>query len=216
MNLRTELEPLPEHMLQLPVHRGYPVPWFVQWLRDDAGEPFPEFRAMSPSRWAQAIKHKLCWVCGQHLGSYLAFVIGPMCGLTRTTSEPPCHLDCALWSARNCPFLSRPEMTRRDIKNDYEDVCQPAGNPIERNPGVTLVWTCRDFEVFSDGKGGPLIHIGNPCAASFFARGRPATRSEIEESINTGIPLLLAAEPAPDAAEELQRRVAEFSQLLPA
>ena len=30
---RPELEPLPDRMKRLPVHRGYPVPWFVEWVR---------------------------------------------------------------------------------------------------------------------------------------------------------------------------------------
>jgi hypothetical protein len=106
--MRAGLEPLPGRMLGLPVDkRGYPVPWFVDWLDGE-----PEFRAMDPEKWAKAIKRKLCWVCGQQLGTRFSFVLGPMCGINRTTAEPPCHLDCARWSARNCPFLTA-QMTRR-------------------------------------------------------------------------------------------------------
>lgn len=39
----------------------------------------PEFRAADGDKWQLAIRNNLCWVCGQRLGSYLAFVIGPMC-----------------------------------------------------------------------------------------------------------------------------------------
>jgi len=104
------LEPLPDRMKSLPVHRGYPVPWFVEWI-----DGVPEFRAMDFSKWQRAIRDKLCWVCGTPLEKkFVTFVAGPMCGINRTSAEPPCHLICAQWSARNCPFLSKPQMTRRE------------------------------------------------------------------------------------------------------
>ena len=109
--LRPELaRSLPPRMGDLPIdpERGFPVPWFVEWI-----DGKPEFRVMSGAKWARAVRDKLCWVCGKQLGGYLCFVLGPMCGITRTTSEPPCHRECAQWSARFCPFLSRPHMTRR-------------------------------------------------------------------------------------------------------
>ena len=60
------------------------------------------------------MREKRCWVCGDPLGVHLTFPIGPMCALNRTISEPPSHHECASWSARNCPFLSRPHMVRRE------------------------------------------------------------------------------------------------------
>ena len=44
--LRAELEPLPPRMQTLSIdERGYPVPWFVDWV-----EGRPEFRAMNPQK----------------------------------------------------------------------------------------------------------------------------------------------------------------------
>lgn len=218
--LRPELSELPERMKTLKVDaRGYPVPWFVVW---HDGEP--EFRAMDLAKWRRAVVHKLCWVCGEKLGSYLAFVIGPMCGVSRTTSEPPCHGLCATWSARNCPFLSRPHMVRRE---DTTGVLQPndAGIAIARNPGVTLVWTTRGYEVFDDGKGGKLIHMGEPLAVEFFSEGRTATRAEIEYSVGTGLPYLEAAchqqaederKPVAGYLAELHQQVSVFTEFYPA
>jgi hypothetical protein len=214
--LRPELEPLPDRMKSLSIDRGYPVPWFVPWEPDAEGNLVPEFRAMDRPKFVAAIKHKLCWVCGQRLGSYLAFVIGPMCGITRTTSEPPCHLECAEWSARNCPFLSRPQAVPRDLAADRPDAVQPAGIHIDRNPGVSLVWVTRDYTLFSDGKGGTLIRVGDPVDLTFWSLGKPATRPQIEESVSSGLPILRASEPSPDAEPELIRLLARFMQLLPA
>jgi len=73
MKLRAELEALPARLHFLPVdERGYPVPWFVAW-RDGK----PEFRAMDGEKWVRAVAQRLCWVCGEQLGNWLTFVIGP-------------------------------------------------------------------------------------------------------------------------------------------
>src|SRR5436190_5515495 len=143
-----DIATLPERMRDLPVDgRGYPVPWFVDWLNGK-----PEFRAMDPAKWVRAIKEKCCWVCGKRLGVNLAFTIGPMCGVNRTTSEPPSHLECARWSARNCPFLNNPRMVRRqdELVNDEQARENVAGCPIMRNPGVVLLWITRQYEIFPD------------------------------------------------------------------
>lgn len=186
--LRPELEELPSRMKDLPVDkRGYPVPWFVDWLNGE-----PEFRAMNLDKWARAIQGKLCWVCGERLGRYMTFVAGPMCGVNRTSSEPPSHLECAHWSARNCPFLNNPEAIRRvDETVSNNNV---AGFMLSRNPGVTMLWTCKDYSLFPDnlGKGGILIHMGEPDKVEWYRRGIPATREEVEESINIGLPALVA------------------------
>jgi hypothetical protein len=103
--IRPELEALPSRMKTLPVdERGYPVPWFVDWV-----DGKPEFRAMDGNKWESAVRYRLCWVCGGTLGVNKSFVAGPMCGINRTSAEPPCHLECATWSARNCPFLKNPQ-----------------------------------------------------------------------------------------------------------
>lgn len=196
--LRPELsrEPLPERIARLPIDaRGYPIPWFVEILPDGS----PEFRAMDGAKWARAVNYRRCWVCGDPLGRFLSFVVGPMCGLNRTTSEPPCHLDCAVWSARFCPFLSRPHMVRRedDEINDRKLVADSAGFSITRNPGVALVWTTTSYEVFKADRVGAvmkhLITMGDPVHVRWFAEGRPATRHEVERSIAGGLPFLRAS-----------------------
>jgi hypothetical protein len=195
--------PLPERMKHLPVSKsGWLVPWFVDW---HDGEP--EFRAMDPVKWKRAINEKLCWVCGQRLGVHMAFLIGPMCAINRATSEPACHLDCARWSAQNCPFLSRPHMVRRE---DGELIPNPAGMVIERNPGAMCIWTTRTYVVFRCGRG-YLLEVGEPIVVEWWAEGKPATRAQIEHSITTGLPLLEAEaskqEGGIEALREAQARI---------
>lgn len=187
--IRPELERLPSRLQALPLdERGYPVPWFVAWH-----EGKPEFRAMDAAKWVKAVRERRCWVCGDLLGKYLAFVIGPMCGINRTTSEPACHLECAEWSARNCPFLTRPRMVRRQDEeiNNNALIEQSGGNAITRNPGVALVWVTTSFRVFDAGGRKRLITVGEPERLIWYAEGRKATREEVRASIDSGLPFLM-------------------------
>ncbi len=210
--LRPELEPLPARLKRLPVDdRGYPVPWFVAWV-----DGKPEFRAADAEKWRRAVRDRLCWVCGVPLGVHLTFVLGPMCGITRTTAEPPAHLECARWSARNCPFLTRPEMVRRqDAKDALHETS--AGVPLDRNPGVTLLWSTGGYSVFFDPRRRPLLRVGPPEALEFYARGRLATAQEIEASVESGLPALLdvAQREGGGALKDLLEKVRVFRSLCP-
>ena len=184
-----DLASLPIKMRSLPTdpQRGVPVPWFVLWQ-----DGKPEFRIMDHQKFARAIREKLCWCCGQKLGVHMAFVIGPMCAINRTSSEPPCHLECARWSAINCPFLARPHMVRRE-GGLPEDVSK-GGAMLERNPGATGVWVTREYELFKAPNGasatGYLLTMGEPTNVEWYAEGRAATREEVTTSIDTGLPFL--------------------------
>jgi hypothetical protein len=206
--LRPELAPLPSRMQALKVHRGYPVPWFVSWV---GGEP--EFRVADYDKWVRAVKEKRCWVCGEALGRIMTFVIGPMCGINRVTSEPPCHIECARWSACNCPFLSRPNMLRRE-GNMPEGGAIP-GEAIMRNPGATLLWTTRSYHLFEDGTGGVLFRIGEPEGFEWYAEGKPATRAAVLESVETGLPILQALAEDVGGIAELQKAMDRFMHMVP-
>src|SRR5687768_6618400 len=109
-NLRPGLPPLPDKLKGLAVdRRGYPVPFFVGYVGEE-----PDFRVVDPRKLLRCVKEKLCWVCGQPLDPIWVFVIGPMCGVNRISSEPPSHYQCARFSAEACPFLARPHMVRRE------------------------------------------------------------------------------------------------------
>lgn len=210
---------LPGKMRALPMDdRGFPVPWFVLWR---GGAPL--FPVLDARKRSKAWGERLCWVCGQKLGRVQAFVIGPMCAVNRVSAEPPCHPECARFSARRCPFLANPRMGRvGDTYRgaDLADKTAVAGDMITRNPGVTLVWLTLRPGVFSDGRGSYLFDIGNPHGVEWYAHGREATRAEVMESINTGLPILLEAvkaDPDPEAAQwEFDQRVVAAMQLVPA
>lgn len=209
--MSVSLDDLPTKMRGLKIDdRGYPVPWFVGYIKGK-----PEFRCMDGEKWAHAVKWKCCWVCGNKMHKPFVFVAGPMCGINRTSAEPPCHLECAQWSARNCPFLSNPNATRREDDLPSESG-KPAGFGLSRNPGVTLLWVTKNYDVFDDGRGGKLLMMGEPIRCEWYREGRPATRAEVEESIATGIPALEAmARQEAGAMEALNRAHQRFKRYLP-
>jgi hypothetical protein len=185
--LRRDLPPLPARIAKLPVHRGYPVPWFVAWI-----DGVPDFRIISENKIAVAHNQARCWICGERLGSYLAFVVGPMCAVNRISAELPSHRECAEFAAIACPFLSRPHMVRRDAGLPTAGVVEPAGTMIRRNPGVALVWITRSYRVQKT-ETGPLFEMGAPLEIACYTEGRRSTPEEIRHSVETGLPLLLEA-----------------------
>ena len=221
--LRPDMPELPRQIRALPVDkRGFPVPWFVKWIDGE-----PEFRAMDPEKFAAAVRERRCWVCGGKLYDEMIFVVGPMCAINRISSEPPSHRLCARFSARGCPFLTRPHMHRREDETFSNAKQHSPGMMVERNPGVTLLWFTRDYKLqrvqampHLGVAAGYLFNIGKPFETEWYAHGRPATRAEVMESIDTGLPIFREAnrkqgidEAAGEA--EIQRRLQETMRLIP-
>lgn len=189
---------VPERMKHLPVRRGFVVPAFVQWVKDE-----PEFRAMNPQHFLRCVRERLCWICGQILkgSANNPFVVGPMCTVNRISAEPPSHVECARYSAMVCPFLSRPQMDRR--RNDDIAIRDAPGIMIKRNPGVVALWFARDYMTFNIDHG-MLFSMGAPSGVEWYREGRAATRAEVAEAYDSGIPVILDAA-AKDGPEEVKR-----------
>lgn len=197
-------------MARLPLdRRGYPVPWFVAWIDDE-----PDFRVIRPGGFVAAAKG-LCWLCGEPMGRFGTFVVGPMCGINRVSSEPPSHLDCADYAARACPFMTRP-MAVRNERDMPSGIAEPGGMMIKRNPGVCLVWTTREWRPFRVA-GGALVRMGDPTDVRFYREGRRARRAEIDASIDSGYPLLFQAalQDGPNALALLEKQKFTFETFLP-
>jgi hypothetical protein len=209
------LDPLPRRLLSRPRdERGYPVPFFVAMIRGADGIERPDFRVVDSAKFRTAVKARRCWVCGEPLGQWLAFAIGPMCAITRTTSEPPSHRECIEWSIRNCPFLANPQQGR-DLRALPAETEAPAGVPLTRNAGVVCEWITRSFEIFTvpGPQRQPLITVGAPESVSWWREGRPATRVEVEASIDNGLaPLLALAKSEGTFAVEALGKQYEFAK----
>jgi hypothetical protein len=147
------------------------------------------------------------------LGVYVAFVAGPMCGINRTSSEPPSHRECAYWSARNCPFLNNPRAVRRE--DEVTAAAKMAGFGLKRNAGVVMLWTTRTYDIFKV-HNGVLIQMGEPETVDWIAEGRQATRAEVLQSIDSGLPNLEAvARMEVGGIQHLQEQRARFEKWLP-
>ncbi len=214
--LRPELPPLPPRMATLPIDdRGFPVPWFVAWV-----DGKPDHRVMDIDKMPRALQAHLCWMCGEPLGAFKTFCIGPMCAISRTIAEPPSHLECLRYAVRACPWLTRPHAKRREIGLP-EDARDGAGLPLKRNPGVVCLWTTKKFRAWRNreiGNSGVLFNLGDPDHVEWWAEGRPATPNEVAASVTSGLPLLeeeARRDRDPEGAlRELRNRVVAVGELI--
>lgn len=205
--------PLPARMRSRPVSStGYPVPWFVAQVDGS----YDDFRVADAAKVPKALRLDLCWVCGQTLGRFKCFVIGPMCSVNRVTTEPPCHRECAEYAVRACPFLTRPRMRRNetDLPDGHTN---PAGVMIKRNPGVALIWISKSYRVVRDrDTRGSVIMLDEPVEIQAWCAGRLATRDELDASINSGLPLLaeVAEQDGPEGVAMLAQASARADKLI--
>lgn len=215
---RSDLLGIPTRLKRRPVERGYPVPWFVAFV-----DGHYDFRIIGAGKIMEAVREERCWICGDQLGVNLCFPIGPMCAINRVSSEPPSHFECAEWSARVCPFLINKEPERR-TSNLPEGVVEAAGCPINRQPGVILLWVTLSYQIMRGsagpgrGNSGSLFRVGDPIKTIWMREGRVATRYECLNSIESGYPLLMdaAKQDGPTAIQQLEKMKLKAYGLLPA
>lgn len=203
----------PDRIGALPVDpRGFPVPWFVSWHGDQ-----PNFPVISAQKLGQAWTEELCWVCGQKLGSFRIWVIGPQCVLERACPEPPCHLECAEFAAKHCPFLASPLARRAPQHDDIQNFGR-AKNASTLHTGVVALWVTkgRGAKPIKAG-GGILFALEEPSRVNWYANGRPATREDVTGALAAAMPILLETAQAEgaNAVAELRRRSDRTDRWLP-
>lgn len=181
MQLRRDLPGLPRGMKTRPIDgKGYPVPFFAGQTADGNYD----LRMADQEKFVACVKGNRCWVCGSPLGAHKHFVIGPMCLVNRLSSEPPSHLDCAIFSATACPHLTRPNAKRREA-NKPAEAKEPAGKMVRDNPGGCVIMESRNWRVKKAPGGGVLINIGDPVGeVLWYTLGRRASRAEAEALFN--------------------------------
>ena len=211
---RADLPTIPAAMACRPIgQNGYPVPWFV--CEDQRGEP--DFRYSDAKKLLAAIAHDRCWVCGEPLGKHRAFLVGPAGAINRVTGEPPMHRECAEFSAKACPFLTRPAAERREDDAPADAVVDPTGQMLKHNPGVCVLWTVRapGYRAFRRGAG-VLFELDGPTKVLWLTRGRAATREEAARAIDlAAITLLVMTAGEGEAMRELESRLSAAREMLP-
>jgi hypothetical protein len=201
---------MPPRMSRRPVSdKGFPVPWFAS-LRDGKWD----FVNLDPRNIVEAYRRQICFLCGEKLGAFKCFVIGPMCSINRVSVEPPAHRDCAEYAVRACPFLARPNAKR----NDRAHLGKPEDTPgtmVEHNPGAVLIWITKRYAPITDGRGGVLFEIGDPVEVYWYTEGRQASRAEILAAIDKGLPHLRKEAEQANALDDLQAMIDRAMTLLP-
>jgi hypothetical protein len=216
---RAKLSPLdtvamPARIKALPKDdRGYPVPYFVTWRGKT-----PSFPEVDTRKLARCVRFKLCWICGQQLGAFKAFVVGPMCVINRISSEPPSHRDCAIYALRVCPFLVNPRMRRVPFDGNDERRIKPPGIMVERNPGTCVQWMTTSWQ-FHNAPNGKLFAMNEPTEIVWWHEGREATAQQAADAFTDGAQLLLEVahrEAGEAGVVEITQAIAKARQLLPA
>jgi hypothetical protein len=202
--------PMPARVRALPRNKvGYPIPFFAATIDGER-----DFRVGAPRAYAACVFDQACWVCGQRRrAKENAFLVGPMCVINRTSQDPPSHIECAEYAAKVCPFMVRPNMVRRE--RGLPAGVGNSGVAILRNPGVCLVWVCESWNTYRPpvgGQFGVLFRFGPPKLTSWWANGRPASRAEVLESIDSGVPLLEAECDRDDDPALARRELARLHQ----
>lgn len=87
---------------------------------------------------------------------------------------------------------------------------------LEHNPGVTLLWTTKAYNIVKDGRGGYLISIGQAEHVKWYCRGREASVEEITKAIEKGYPKLraMAETEGDEALTDLSRAREKFQTLV--
>ncbi len=194
---------------------GRPVPWFVAWI-----DGVPDFRVVGQGKVADAIRFGKCFICGEALGRWQTFPVGPVSTINRSAPEPPSHKDCALYAVQVCPFLVRPGKGRRTggLPEGHRLDSHGPGHSLEHNPGVTALWTTRSHQPFDDGRGGALFRMGDPEEVAWYAEGRAATRAEVLEALEAEratLAALIAETPSSDDLPALEAGYREAVRLAP-
>ena len=203
---------MPPRVARLPLDvRGFPVPWFVSW-RDGA----PLFPVVDAAKLALAWTGQRCWVCGEALGVWRGWIVGPMSVIEGATPEPPSHCDCAAFALTACPHLTSADARFSDAEaGSAGHVAQANISRIRSSAAAIWVTRGRGAAPFRAGDG-VLFRLEPPTRLEWWAHRRPATGPEVRDAIAVGLPVLRATAEAERRAAALEARLRWLESWLPA
>lgn len=174
--------------------RGFPIPWFVCPVE----EGDPDFRVIRPFGASEAVRRKICWICGEPLGVHKAFVIGPLSALQKESMEPPCHRECAEYAMATCPFIAHANMQRSPRPHEQEVVIAAAVAP--ENPGMYCLWVTKSFDVKmvnaqTPSGDGVAFRLGEPDTLIWYRGGSPVSGPPVVEKLTEAMARLTQAFP---------------------
>lgn len=125
-------QPLPPGLDQRPVdpRRHLPVPVMNMRPADptnyDGDLDTADFTAIWAPTVVECGHKRLCGICGNPLGYWIAFLGGPKSATNRTYSDPPFHPACAEASLSLCPHIAVPHHQRAPDHRLAEGTSTPA------------------------------------------------------------------------------------------
>lgn len=161
LNAASAAAPLPRHMRNLPVHRGYPVPFIVARLNGDY-----IFAINDSRRVLRCINEKRCSVCGIRLEPILWWAAGPVAALDPhgAYKDTAMHHDCMTYALRVCPYLVLRNWRNGVATEAAIELAQKANvstidtTMIPGRPEVFIAVASRSYRM-SDGGPGGLVQI---------------------------------------------------------
>lgn len=146
---------VPEALARRPrTSSGLPVP-FVAAERPDGS---PDFTLIDPLRSLHASSRRLCAICGEALGYWLAFIGGPKSFDGRTFIDGPAHEECLLAATRLCPYLAQ-RATRRSTRASERGSASQGFDPAK--PCEFAIGIARSYRSFVDHHG-VVLHRSAP------------------------------------------------------
>jgi hypothetical protein len=149
--------PIPRRLPSRPRDpRGFAISWFSLILPDGSAR----ISVNDSAKRSRALAHRLCWTCGQPLGRFVSFVLGPVQTLSRITTELPSHRECILLCAARLP-ISGQSATRAFGRAVLELLCGYR-SPLPDNPGLHALWVTRTYQPEPTPRDARIIRIGEP------------------------------------------------------
>ena len=132
-----------------------------------------------------------CWLCGDRLGKYAAFMGEPLVSVTRVSHTPPAHHDCAKFAAQT-------------------------GIMLPRDAKVVLVWVTRSHRMQRTGAG-HVFAVGEAEQSFWYSTGRSATRDEVHVAVSGAVQELYAnaRSGGKDAVIQLDLQLARATRQFP-
>lgn len=148
--------------------RGFPIP-AVAFIKEDGT---PDFRITDIVRWQSVVTRRACALCGEPLGSRIAFVGGPKCHEFRIFTDAGMHLECANFAKTVCPYLVLPKARHAP------SVATPAGAllhiseevPLEK-PERFFIGVTRDYHPYRLPDGTFVVRAGPWESVEWFVPG---------------------------------------------
>lgn len=125
--------------------RRLPIP-HAQLLHPDGTANFAVINAEVAIADADA---RLCGLCGQPIGYWVAFIAGQSSAQQRAFLDPPMDVECARDALRLCPHLARQRVPRRP-DSDNPGVIPPPGF-VEGKPDRFALYITRSYKLVVTG-----------------------------------------------------------------